>query len=64
VVTPFLVPDSALKDIGITEALTIIDSTTQLFLLQKLETDKYSIYPLIFTNQYQKLKQQFSAEFA
>jgi len=34
------------------------------FLLQKLETGKYSIYPLIFTNQYQKLKRQFSAEFA
>jgi hypothetical protein len=58
---PFLVPDSALKDIGITEALTIIDTTTQLFLLQKLETGKYSIYPLIFTKQYQKLKRQFSA---
>ena len=61
--SPFLVPDSALKDIGITEALTIIDTTTQLFLLQKLETGKYSIYPLIFHNQYQKLKRHFSAEF-
>ena len=61
---PFLVPDSALKDIGITEALTIIDTTTQLFLLQKLETGKYSIHPLIFPNQYKKLKLQFSSEFA
>lgn len=62
--SPFSVPDSALKNVGITEELTIIDTTTQLFLVQKLATGKYSIYPLIFTNQYKKLRQQFSSEFA
>ncbi len=54
--SPFFVANSALKHIGIIEELTIIDTTTQLLLLQKLETGKYSIYLLIFTNQYQKLK--------
>jgi hypothetical protein len=61
---PFQLPISALKGIEINEGLTIIDTTTQLFLVQKLQTGKYSIYPLIFTNQYQKLKRQFSTEFA
>ena len=60
----FFVPNSALKDIAITDGLTIIDTTTQLFLVQKLETGKYAIYPLIFTNQYKKLKQQLSCELA
>lgn len=62
--SPFFVPDSALKNSGITEELTIIDTTTQLFLVQKLATGKYAVYPLIFTNQYKKLKLQFSSEFA
>jgi hypothetical protein len=62
--SPFFVPILALKNIGINKELTIIDTATQLFLVQKLETGKYSIYPLIFPNQYQKLKQQFSSEFA
>lgn len=62
--SPFFVPDSALNGIGINEGLTIIDTTTQLFLVQKLATGKYTIYPLIFTNQYKKLKRQFSSEFA
>lgn len=62
--SPFSVPISALKNIGITKALTIIDTNMQLFLLQELETGKYSVFSLAFPNQYQKLKRQFSSEFA
>lgn len=62
--SPFFVPTTALQSIGINEGLTIVDISTQLFLVQKLQTGRCSIYPLIFTNQYQKLKRQFSAAFA
>lgn len=62
--SPFSMPISALKNIRINEGLTIIDTTTQLFLIQRLETGKYAIYPLIFTNQYKKFKRQFSTEFS
>jgi hypothetical protein len=62
--SPFSVPIAVLKNIGITETLTIIDTGMQLFLLQELETGKYAIYPLIFLNQYKNIKRQFSAEFA
>jgi hypothetical protein len=61
---PFQVPLDACKDLALSDELTIIDTSTQLFLIQKLQTNKYSIYPLIFPNQYQKIKQQFKAQLA
>lgn len=53
--SPFCVPTTALQSTWINAGLTIIDTDTQLFLIQKLETGKYSLHPLIFLNQYKSL---------
>ena len=60
----FQIPATALNNVAIDEELTIIDTTEQLFLIQKLQTGKYAVYPLIFDNQYKKIRQQFHSQFA
>jgi hypothetical protein len=62
---PFQVPVDVINNIVADDAeLTIVDTTAQLFLVQRLQTDKYTIYPLTFDNQYRKVRLQLHSQFA
>lgn len=58
----FQVPASVLTNLALNDELTIIDTNAQLFLAQKLQTNEYTIYPLIFPNQYRNIKRQLIAQ--
>lgn len=52
---------SSIKDfINLEQPLTIIDTGTELILAEILENNSVRIYPMIFTNQYNKIKQEYN----
>lgn len=62
---PFQIPADAINNIVTDNTdLAIVDTTTQLFLVQRLQTTKHTVYPLTFDNQYKKVRLQLHSRFA
>lgn len=56
------VPTDALAPLRLEQPLTIINTGTELFLIEHLQTGTSIIYPMIFPNQYKKLKLELNTK--
>jgi hypothetical protein len=55
--------DNNISFLKLKEEFTLIDTQTEFFLVQVLENNKFRIYPMIFANQYDKIKKTYNPQY-
>jgi hypothetical protein len=60
---PFEIPKTKLEFLEIQQQYTIIDTKTTCFLIQQLQTDNFRVYSLCDNTNYDKIVQQYKAQY-